>query len=133
MRFGGRYTPPGVRVVSLASEPGLSVLVAMRYLPERSEDWPTDFVLGWTEVDAEPDVPDDEASEAAIRSSVRFWLAERRSLLMKITSKVLPEASVVLMNPAYPTFAAVKPLNTRPFSFSQCLHRPPMQAKFSSQ
>ena len=31
---GARYAPPGVPVVSLASEAGLAVLVALRYLPK---------------------------------------------------------------------------------------------------
>ena len=30
---GSRYAPPGHAVVSLASEAGLAVLVALRYLP----------------------------------------------------------------------------------------------------
>lgn len=132
-QFGGRYSPPGIPVVSLASEPGLAVLVAMRYLPARREDWPTDFILGWTDVDAVPVVPINETSEEVIRSSVNVWLTERRSLLMAITSKVLPEARVILMNPSHAEFTSVHPLRTRPFSFHQCLHTPPMLDRFSDK
>jgi RES domain-containing protein len=133
MLFGGRYSSPGVPVVSMASEAGLAVLVAMRYLPERQDDWPTDFVLGWTEVNSEPTVPDDQSSEEAIRQSVDQWLAKCATLLMQITSKVLPEADVVLLNPRHPAFPIVPPLNIRPFSFEQCLHRPPMVDVFSGK
>ena len=32
-KHGGRYSPPGAPVVNFASEAGLAVLVALRYLP----------------------------------------------------------------------------------------------------
>ena len=43
----------------------------------------------------------------------------------------LPEADVVLMNAAHPDAAHVPPLVTRPFSFAECLHTPPMLDRFS--
>jgi hypothetical protein len=42
-------------VVNFASEAGLAVLVALRYLPGDPADAPDDYVLGWTEIDAIPD------------------------------------------------------------------------------
>ena len=123
--YGSRYAPPGSRVVSLASEAGLAVLVALRYhLPDLSLA-PGDLVLGWTEVDAVPlRVPDPD--EDAVRAFVGDWLAECSSLLCAVPSRVLPEADVVLMNPAHPQAAQVEALTCRPFDFAQCLHRPPM-------
>ncbi len=121
---GGRYTPPGVPVVNFASEAGLAVLVALRYLPQDLAAIDRDHVLGWTEVKADPiRLPDDEA---AARSSVELWLANQSSLLAAVRSKVLPEADIVLMNPRHPDAARVLPLTARPFSFAECLHRPPM-------
>jgi RES domain-containing protein len=132
LRHGGRYSPPGVPVVNFASEAGLAVLVALRYLPGDSADAPDDYVLGWTEIDATPvRVPDDEGEEA-IRAHVADWLAERRSLLAAVRSQVLPEADVVLMNPAHADAARVPPLATRPFSFAECLHEPPMAGRYES-
>jgi hypothetical protein len=46
---------------------------------------------------------------------------------------VLPEADVVMMNPRRPEATHVPPLTTRPFSFADCLHTPPMLARFRSQ
>ena len=40
-------------------------------------------------------------------------------------------ADVVLMNPLHPDAARVPPLVTRPFSFADCLHTPPMMARYS--
>jgi RES domain-containing protein len=127
---GSRYAPPGHAVVSLASEAGLAVLVALRYQPQDLSQAPDDMVLGWTEADAVPErVPD--SNEETIRAFVGQWLAERRSLLAAVRSKVLPEADVVLMNPLHPDAAQVPPLVTRPFSFAECLHVPPMKARYS--
>ena len=126
---GARYAPPGVAVVSLASEAGLAVLVALRYLPRDLQGIADDYVLGWTEVDAVPErVPDPD--EDTIRSFVGEWLASQRSLLAAVRSKVLPEADVVLLNPAHPAAASVPPLTTRRFDFAECLHTPPMLARY---
>lgn len=123
---GGRYSPPGVPVVSLASDAALAVLIALRYLPDDRAQWPVDHVLGWTSVDAEPErAPGDEAS---VRAAVADWLAQQRSLLMAVPSRVLPEGDVVLMNPRHRDAAHVPPLVTRAFDFARCLHTPPMQA-----
>ena len=128
LKHGGRYSPPGVPVVNFASEAGLAVLVALRYLPDAAEA-ADDYVLGWTEIDAVPErVPDPD--EETIRAFIGQWLEERRSLLAAVRSRVLPEADVVLMNPLHPDAAAVPSLTTRPFSFTDCLHTPPMVAAY---
>ena len=129
---GARYAPAGYPVVSLASEAGLAVLVALRYLPRDLVGIPGDFVLGWTEVDCIPErVPDPD--EETIRAFIGEWLAEKRSLCAAIRSRVLPEADVIYLNPAHPDAASVPPLTTRPFSFAECLHIPPMLARYKDQ
>jgi RES domain-containing protein len=133
LKHGGRYSPPGVPVVNFASEPGLAVLVALRYLPSDPRDAPDDYVLGWTEIDAIPERVRDAHGDDAIRDWVTEWLDERRNLLAAVRSRVLPEADVVLMNPLHPDAARVQPLVTRPFSFVECLHTPPMLARYSGE
>jgi RES domain-containing protein len=130
VKHGGRYTPPGSPVVNFASEAGLAVLVALRYLPGDPADAPEDYVLGWTDIDAIPERVGDAHREDAIRDWVTNWLEERRSLLAAVRSRVLPEADVVLMNPLHHDAARVQPLVTRPFSFVECLHTPPMLARY---
>ncbi|MBA4160667.1 MAG: hypothetical protein C0515_00970 [Novosphingobium sp.] len=134
--YGARYAPRGVPVVSLASEVGLAVLVALRYQPKNAlgdlVGIPDDFVLGWTEVDSVPErVPDRD--EDTIRAFVGEWLETRRSLTCAIRSKVLPEADVIYLNPRHPDAAQVAPLTTRPFSFAECLHTPPMLDSFRGE
>ena len=123
---GARYAPAGVAVVSLASDAALAVLIALRYQSLDLEGLPNDFVLGWTEVEAVPERVPDDGSEDAIRAWVGEWLESRLSLLAAVSSRVLPEGDVVLLNPRHPAAASVAPLTTRPFSFAECLHRPPM-------
>jgi RES domain-containing protein len=133
LKHGGRYSPPGLPVVNFASEAGLAVLVALRYLSGNPADTPDDYVLGWTEIDAAPERVPDTDNDEAIRDWVTGWLEERRSLLAAVRSQVLPEADVVLMNPLHPDAAGVPPLVTRPFSFAECLHTPPMLARYSHE
>jgi SAM-dependent methyltransferase/RES domain-containing protein len=123
---GGRYSPPGAPVVNFASEAGLAVLVALRYEPDENDD----YVLGWTEIDATPERAPDVDDEAVVRAWVSEWLREERSLIAAVRSRVLPEADVVLMNVRHPDAARVPPLVTRPFSFSETLHTPPMLARY---
>ena len=89
-------------------------------------------MLGWTEIDAAPERAA-ATGDDAIREWVTDWLQERRSLLAAVHSQVLPEADIVLMNALHPDAAHVKPLVTRPFSFAECLHTPPMLARYSSE
>ncbi|WP_427968799.1 RES family NAD+ phosphorylase [Altererythrobacter sp.] len=130
---GARYSSPGRPVVNFASEAGLAVLVALRYLPENREQWPDDFVLGWTEVDAQPEPVPNASDEATIQEWVDEWLKSGRSLLATIPSRVLPEGDIVMLNVRHPGATKVAPLNLRPFDFAQCLHRPPMLDKYGSQ
>lgn len=127
---GARYAPAGVAVVSLASDAALAVLISLRYQPLNLEGLPDDFVLGWTEVEAVPERVPDDGSEDAIRAWVGEWLASQRSLLAAVSSRVLPEGDVVLLNPRHPAAASVAPLTTRSFSFAECLHRPPMLDRY---
>jgi RES domain-containing protein len=133
LKHGGRYSPPGVPVVNFASEAGLAVLVALRYVRGNPADEPNDYVLGWTEIDAMPERVRAADSDDAIRDWVTVWLEERRSLLAAVHSQVLPEADVVLLNPLHPDAARVRPLVTRPFSFAECLHTPPMSTRYSGE
>ena len=77
MKRGGRYSPPGVPVVNFASEAGLAVLVALRYLPGDPRDAPDDYVLGWTEVDVTPEEIRADG-EDAVRESVAAAVQLRR-------------------------------------------------------
>lgn len=125
-RHGARYTSPGLPVVNFASEAGLAVLVALRYLPPDLARIDQDYLLGWTETDAIPERGPDVTDPAEKRALGDGWLASGRSLLAAVRSAVLPEADVIMMNPRHTDAAQMPPLVTRRFSFADCLHLPPM-------
>lgn len=130
MQHGARYTSPGRPVVNFASEPGLAVLVTLRYLPKDLAGIDQDYLLGWTEVDAVPERLPEVSDPEAKRALGDDWLASGRSLLAAVRSAVLPEADVVMMNPRHADAALVPALVTRPFSFADCLHLPPMLERY---
>lgn len=125
-KHGARWTSPGLPVVNFASEPGLAVLVVLRYLPRDLAGVAQDYWLGWTETDAVPErigyTPDPQEKRALGDA----WLRSGRSLFAAVQSAVLPEADVVMMNPRHPDAAALPPLVTRPFSFHDCMALPPL-------
>ncbi|MDN3647135.1 RES family NAD+ phosphorylase [Pontixanthobacter aestiaquae] len=127
---GGRYSSPGLPVVSLASEAGAAVLIALRYWLDRLDEAPDDLTLGWTIIDSTPERVPDGLAEDEIKKLVDDWIIDRKSLLLAVRSKVLPEADVILLNPAHEDAGNVSPLRTRPFNFDECLHRPPMLDAF---
>lgn len=129
-RHGARYTSPGRPVVNFASEPGLAVLVTLRYLPRDLAGIDEDYLLGWTEVDAAPERLPNVVGPEEKRALGDNWLASGRSLLAVVRSAVLPEADVVMMNPRHPAASAVPPLVTRAFNFADCLHVPPMLERY---
>jgi RES domain-containing protein len=123
-QHGARWTSPGLPVVNFASEPGLAILVVLRYLPPDLSKIDEDYLLGWTESDAVPVPIAYNADPVIKRQRGDAWLRSGRSLLALVTSAVLPEAKIIMMNPHHPDAAAIKPLTTRPFSFADCLALP---------
>ncbi len=130
---GARYTSPGRPVVNFASEPGLAVLVVLRYLSGDIAGAPDDYLLGWTDIHALPERFPDLTDSDAMRAVGDVWHDSGRSLLAAVASKVLPEADIVVMNPQHPDAARVPPLVTRPFNFAECLHVPPMLGRYGEQ
>ena len=131
-RLGGRYSSPGLPLVNFASEPGLAVLVALRYVQATSQAFDDKFVLGWTTLRQKAErVPNDLSDDRKV-AFVDAWAAERRSLIVAVQSAVLPEADVILMNPLHPEAADVAALTTRSFRFADCLHRPPMLDRYTA-
>jgi RES domain-containing protein len=123
-RHGGRWTSPGLPVVNFASESGLAVLVVLRYLPPNLEAIENDYLLGWTESNAAPELIAYDPDAKVKRARGDDWLRSGRSLLASVTSAVLPEAKIIMMNPLHPDAASINPLTTRPFSFAECLALP---------
>ena len=126
-RHGARWTSPGNPVVNFASEPGLAVLVVLRYLPADLVGVDTDYRLGWTEACVEPERLPFVADPSEKRRIGDEWLASGRSLLAAVQSAVLPEADIVMFNPNHSDAELLPPVQWRPFDFAQCLSDPDWQ------
>lgn len=124
LRHGARWTSPGRPVVNFASEPGLAVLVVLRYLPRDLGDIDDDYLLGCTQTDLAPlDIaftPDPDEK----RRRGDAWLMRGEHLLARVQSAVLPEGDIIMMNPAHPDARHIAPLTTRRFSFADTLRLP---------
>ena len=123
-KHGARWVSPGRPVVNFASDPGLAVLVVLRYLPRDLAGIDTDYVLGFTDINAEPESLPFVEDQAEKRRLGDDWLASGRSLLAAVQSAVLPEGQIVMMNPAHPDAQYVRPLTMRPFDFEATLSLP---------
>ena len=123
-KWGARWTSPGKPVVNFASEPGLAVLVVLRYLPRDLGAIDRDYQLGWIDVDAEPERIPFVEDQIEKRKLGDLWLKSGRSLLAAVQSAVLPEADIVMMNPAHPDAKNLSQLTSRPFDFAECLSLP---------
>jgi len=127
-QHGARWTSPGLPVVNFASEPGLAVLVVLRYLPRDLAGIDDDYLLGWTQHDARPEVIAFTADPHEKRARGDAWVESGRSLFAQVQSAVLPEANIIMMNPRHPDAASVPALTTRAFSFQACLSLPTTRA-----
>lgn len=96
----------------------------LRYLPRDLDGIADDYLLGWTETEAVPERLAYTPDAAAKRAAGDDWLKSGRSLLAVVTSAVLPETDVIMMNPLHEDAKTIKPLVTRPFSFHDCLALP---------
>jgi RES domain-containing protein len=121
---GARWTSPGRPVVNFASEVGLAVLVVLRYLPRDLLGIDNDYHLGWTETDVSPiDIPFTADPEEK-RHRGDDWLTLGAHLLARVSSAVLPECDIIMMNPLHPDAGKIPALTTRPFSFTETLKLP---------
>jgi RES domain-containing protein len=123
-QHGARWTSPGLPVVNFASEPGLSVLVVLRYLQRDLVGVDDDYLLGWTQSDFVPERIDYTPDPVEKRRCGDDWLRSGRSLFAAVTSAVLPEADIIMMNPRHPDATTLPPLTTRRFRFDECLALP---------
>lgn len=127
-KHGARWTSPGHPIVNFASEPGLAVLVVLRYLPRDLQGVDDDHVLGWTETTLTPlrlPYTPDALEKRALGDA---WIKRGEHLFAAVQSAVLPEADIIMMNCAHPLASTIAPLITRPFSFAQTMALPSLDA-----
>lgn len=127
-KHGARWTSPGHRIVNFASEPGLAVLVVLRYLLRDLQGVDEDYVLGWTETTHQLHRLPYTTDAQEKRALGDAWITRCEHLFAAVQSAVLPEADIIMMNCAHPLAGTIAPLVTRPFSFAQTMALPALDA-----
>lgn len=123
---GTRWLSPGRPVVNFTTDPALAIFIVLRYLQPGLEGGARDYFLGWTECTDEPlrlTFANDPIEKRKIGDA---WYDSGQSLLARVQSAVVPEADIIMMNVRHPQAQRVALLITRPFSFADCLHCPPL-------
>ena len=121
-RFGGRWNSPGRPVVYLAEHPALAALELRVHLDLPFDLLPGDFVLMHVVVPDTPNaVPAAESDTVAVGNA---WLADARSVALRVPSVLVPHAWNILWNPVHPDAAGAEILGIEPFGFDPHLWRP---------
>jgi RES domain-containing protein len=119
--YGGRWNPPGYRLVYTAAHLSLAVLEVLVHTGDRVKL--LDYRLIRLEIPAEhievlpPSVLPENWPEQleTTRELGRMWLEEARSLALLVPSVVISEEENVLFNPAHPVMKEVTASSPEPF------------------
>lgn len=135
-RYPGRWNAAQEPVIYTATTPALAMLETLAHLPDsglplnrylvqidvpadswaaREQRTPTQLPVTW---DAIP------AGLASVRVG-SAWLAKGNSLLMELPSAIVPEESVVLINPRHPEARVLKARALRRVEFQRSLRSGP--------
>lgn len=122
---GGRWNTPGRPAVYTSLHLSLAALEYLTHLEVRRA--PPDLVAFTIEI---PDRPVSSLDPAALPADWNSradhpwcaaygddWIAEGRTLSLRVPSAIIPEEHNLILNPAHPDFAAITIAAERPFSF----------------
>jgi len=131
--YGGRWNSKGTRVAYLSDSPALAALEILVHTS--SEGDLQDYLLievGFDQalvetLDAAALPEGWDAPKPSPQSQVvgDRWVAEERSLLLRLPSAVIPKQSNFLLNPQHPDMARLAIGESEPFRFDPRLARSP--------
>ena len=107
---GGRWNTPGHRVVYLCQEASLTVLEVLVHLDLSTELIPNDYVLMEVDLSTIKGRRNQKVLEEGLtlnneKKSQAFgdkWIVEKRSLLLRVPSVIVPHSKNILFNPDHP-------------------------------
>lgn len=108
--YGGRWNTPGHRVVYLCQEASLTVLEVLVHLDLSAELIPNDYVLMEADLRAikgrrnqklleEGPMINHEKKSQTLGNK---WIKEKRTLLLRVPSVIVPHSFNLLLNPEHP-------------------------------
>lgn len=124
-RRGGRWNPPGIRVIYCGDSRSLALVEVLANLREPDflidPQWMVLHIEVPEELIEKPKrVPDSWRETPYTSASQAFgaeWVQSQRSVALRVPSVVVPGEFNYLLNPAHPQFAKVKVGKPEPFSF----------------
>lgn len=127
--FGGRWNSRGRPVVYFAEHPALAALEVRVHLDLPFELLPADFVLMRVEVPNDLIATLDDPPGGGVSGSRTVvlgdaWLADGRSLALRVPSVLLRYAWNILLNPRHPDASRASVSGIEPFQFDPRLWQP---------
>lgn len=117
-KYGGRWNPPGVRVVYLAGHRSLAALETLVHLTTPSSRAKRYYLI-------EAQFPAEKIWRAPVVTNSAGlgadWIAARKSLVMQVPSVVIPEEPNYLLNPRHPLMREVRIGEAIDFTFDSRL------------
>jgi len=122
---GGRWNPKGLAAVYLAESRSLAALEVVVHAPAQARflDWrviPVEVPDECIESINAAQLPDDWQalpSSAGARRFGEVWLRSRRSLAIRVPSVVVPEESVLVLNPKHDDISRIRVSRPEIFRF----------------
>ena len=124
---GGRWSPPGLPAVYLAESRALAALEIVVHAPrevlrldwrifevEVADEWiaePGRLPKGWRDLPSSP----------AARRFGEAWLRAAEAPALRLPSSIVPEESVLLLNPRHPGIDGIRVSKPEEFRFDQRL------------
>ncbi|SDM40524.1 RES domain-containing protein [Catalinimonas alkaloidigena] len=133
--YGGRWNPPGVRVVYLSESISLAALEIVVHLDLDEQELPPAYQLLIL------DVPDDSIETVdrsalpadwqapdrdvpAIQAMGQAWAERGETLLLEVPSVIIPREVNYVLNPMHPRFKDVTVVEEEPFRLEERLWNP---------
>jgi RES domain-containing protein len=128
-RRGGRWNPPGIRVVYCADSRSLAVVEVLANVKSQALLADQAWVLIPVEVPADlvekpirvPDSWRDTPYTSASQAFGATWTQAQRSVALRVPSVTVPGEFNYLLNPLHPAFSRVKVGKPEPFFFDHRL------------
>ena len=123
--YGGRWSPPGIRIVYCAESRALAIVEVLANAEEQERLFALKWVLVSADVPAElvekpPRFPENWRQYPHPRETQLIgaaWAKEGRTAVLRVPSVVVPGEFNFLLNPAHPQISKIKIGATESFTF----------------
>ena len=131
--MGGRWTPPGYRVVYTAGSIALAVLETLVHAPLPTTpshfaitiDVPDSMPISTIEPDTLPDEWRGTPAPSSLQKIGESWLQSFETAILRVPSAIVPQESNYILNPLHAAFSQLVVHEPDPFEIDGRLFRSP--------